>query len=374
MSKSSPCSHIYPEVGSPFFWSLSATKEFGQALADFEERNLKFMEEVAKTQFAHTPPGWATPHKVLYKLRTFSLLDFTKKGKEQGTPVFIVPPFAGHSSVIADFHHKQSLVETLLEEGIERVLCVDWHSATPDMKDYEIDDYLSQLHVAINDLKEPVHLVGLCQGGWLISLYAARFPKNVASLVIAGSPIDTQAGKGVIKAYVNTLDMDFYERLVVSGGGLLKGAYMLDGFKSMHPEEHYVDKYISLYEHIDDKDYITRTETFERWYEYTLNLPGRWYLQVVHDLFKGNKFAKGHFVALGVRLDPKTITCPTYLLAGARDDITPKEQVFRAKELFGTPQGKIVIDLAAGGHIGLFMGGAALTQNWPKIAAWLKGL
>lgn len=374
MSKSSPCSHIYPEVGSPFFWSLSAAKEFGKSLVNFEERNLRFVEEVAKTQFASTPPTWTTPHKILYKLRAFSLLDFTKKGNAQGTPVFIVPPFAGHSSVIADFHHKQSLVETLMGEGMERVLCVDWHSATPDMKDYEIDDYLSQLHVAISDLKEPVHLVGLCQGGWLISLYAARFPQNVASLVIAGSPIDTQAGEGAIKEYVNTLDMAFYERLVETGGGLLKGAYMLDGFKSMHPEEHYVDKYISLYEHIDDKDYVTRTENFERWYEYTLNLPGRWYLQVVRELFKANNFAKGHFEALGVRLDPKDITCPTYLLAGERDDITPKEQVFRAKELFGTPQDKIKVDLATGGHIGLFMGRGALTQNWPKIAAWLKGL
>lgn len=374
MVKDNKSLHIFPEVGSPFFWSLCAAKEVGNSLMKLEEKNLKFVEEVVKTQVVKGAPPWATPHKKRYALETFSLLDFSKKSSASHAPVLIVPPFAGHSSTIADFHHSQSLVETLLQEGLTRVFCLEWHSATPEMKDYTLDVYLAQLHVAISDLKEKVHLVGLCQGGWLISLYAARFPEHVASLVIAGSPIDTQAGSGVIKEYVNTLDIKFYEDLVASGGGLLKGAYMLDGFKSMHPEEHYVDKYIELYEHIDDPDYVTRTENFERWYEYTLNLPGRWYLQVVRELFKENKFARGEFEALGMPVRPASIVCPTYLLAGARDDITPQEQVFEAKNLFGTPKDKIVTDLAAGGHIGLFMGHGALTQNWPKIAAWLKSL
>jgi poly(3-hydroxyalkanoate) synthetase len=239
------------------------------------------------------------------------------------------------------------------------------------MKDYDINTYLSELNVCVDDLGGAVDLVGLCQGGWLAAMYAARFRDKVNTLTLAGAPIDTSAGKSVIKQYAHDFPMEYYEELVTMGGGVLKGEFMLEGFKSMHPEKQYFEKYAELYEHIDDPKFVKRFETFERWYEYTLNLPGRWYLQVIRELFKENRFFKGKFVGLGKRLDLKDITCPVYLLAGKRDDITPKEQVFNAEKRLGTPKNKIARDLAEGGHIGLFMGSKPLSDNWSKIAAWV---
>jgi poly(3-hydroxybutyrate) depolymerase len=63
---------------------------------------------------------------------------------------------------------------------------------------------------------------------------------------------------------------------------------------------------------------------------------------------------------------------PVYLLAGASDDITTKEQVFDAEKLLGTPASAIEKTLAPGGHIGLFMGRRTLTDVWPKIARWIR--
>ncbi|MFD2837258.1 hypothetical protein ACFS3C_13800 [Azotobacter vinelandii] len=88
-----------------------------------------------------------------------------------------------------------------------------------------------------------------------------------------------------------------------------------------------------------------------------IDLPGRWYLQVIGQLFKENRLARGEFAGLGRRLDLRDITCPLYLLAGEGDDITSPEQVFNAANLVGTPQERIVRQLVPGGHIGLFMGG-----------------
>jgi poly(3-hydroxyalkanoate) synthetase len=65
------------------------------------------------------------------------------------------------------------------------------------------------------------------------------------------------------------------------------------------------------------------------------------------------------------------IRCPVYLLAGEADDITPKEQVFAAEHLVGTPKAKIAKALAPGGHIGLFMGAKTLRERWPQIARWI---
>ena len=113
---------------------------------------------------------------------------------------------------------------------------------------------------------------------------------------------------------------------------------------------------------------------FDSWYEDPLDLPGRWYLQAIRELFKENRLAKGEFVALGRRLDLKAITCPLYLLAGESDDITTKEQVFEAETLVGTPKGRIEKKLAPGGHIGPFMGSRTLKETWPAIGRWLSDL
>lgn len=203
------------------------------------------------------------------------------------------------------------------------------------------------------------------------TMFAARFPHKVRSLVLAGSPIDTDAGHGPIKKMAHRLPMSFYEEMVAAGDGRMLGQAMLAGWKDMHPEKQYVDKYIDLYAHIEDKSYVKRTEGFERWYENPIDLPGRYYLQAIEDLFKKNRLAKGEFVALGRRLDLKQITQPTYLLAGEADDITTREQVFGAEPLLGTPARDIVKKLVPGGHIGLFMGANTLADSWPDIARWI---
>ena len=46
--------------------------------------------------------------------------------------------YAGHSAMIADYHQGQSLMETLLANGLDRVFLTDWKPATEDTKDLEI--------------------------------------------------------------------------------------------------------------------------------------------------------------------------------------------------------------------------------------------
>ncbi|MFD2405236.1 alpha/beta fold hydrolase [Azorhizophilus paspali] len=331
-------------------------------------RNLRFIQEEVKIH-GELRPSLATPNQVRLDLRTMFLRDYGRPG--EGVPTLVDAPYAGHTAMIADYHAGQSLVETLLANGIGHVALTDWKSATEDMKDFEIDNYLGELVVAIDDLGGRVNIVGLCQGGWTATMLAARFPNKVNSLVLAGAPIDTDAGDTPIRRMVHESPISFYEDLVALGGGLMKGELMLQGWKNMHPGEHYILEHIDLYEHIDDPAYLRKKETFESWYENPLDLPGRWYLQVIGQLFKENRLARGEFAGLGRRLDLRDITCPVYLLAGEGDDITSPEQVFNAANLVGTPQERIVRQLVPGGHIGLFMGARTLTERWPEIARWI---
>ncbi len=355
----------------PAFWPMAmATSMFDQGVAA-AAKNIEFVDEEIKIH-EDLRPKLATSNRLRLDLRTMALRDYGQEvGKPGGIPTLIDAPHAGHTAMIADYHKGQSLVQTLLDNGIAHVALTDWKSATDDMKDFEVDNYLADLVVVIDDLGGRVNLVGLCQGGWMAAMIAARFPDKVNSLVLAGAPIDANAGDGPIKQMAQKTPLSFYADLVALGGGLMKGKFMLQGWKNMHPQQHYMQDQIDLYEHIDDPAYIAKEETFDSWYENPIDLPGRWYLEVIQQIFKENRLARGEFVGLGRKLDLRKIVCPTYLLAGASDDITTPEQVLDAANYIGTPKHQIVSKTVAGGHIGLFMGARTLKDHWPDIARWV---
>jgi poly(3-hydroxybutyrate) depolymerase len=359
------------EHSVPWFWPFAAAIEMQEEGLRIFQDNLRYAAEAEQIE-APPLPDWATSNRVLLDLDTMYLRDFSgSSGSIDAIPVLIDAPYAGHSATIADYAKGQSLVETLLASDIKRVLVTDWKPATEEMRDFDIDKYLADINIAVDKLGGRVSLVGLCQGGWMSAMYACRFPEKVCSLVLAGSPINTDAGDGPIKKIAHELPLSFYKEMVAAGGGRMLGQFMLAGWKNMHPGEQYFGKFIDLYEHIEDKCYIERTERFERWYENPIDLPGRYYLQAIQLLFKENRFAKGEFIGLGRKLSLKDVKVPVYLLAGEADDITTKEQVFDAERLLGTPVGKIEKKLVPGGHIGLFMGSQTLKEAWPNIAQWI---
>jgi hypothetical protein len=83
-------------------------------------------------------PPLQTPNQVRLDLRTMVLRDY---GKPSDIPTLVNAPYAGHTAVIADYCDGQSLVQTLLANGIGHVALTDWKPAIDDMKDLEIDNF-----------------------------------------------------------------------------------------------------------------------------------------------------------------------------------------------------------------------------------------
>jgi poly(3-hydroxybutyrate) depolymerase len=166
------------ENSVPFFWPLAPWAELGKEAAETFKKNLDFAREEVKEKF-ELEPVWATPNEVIYDLNTLRLRDFSDVAARSDSsiiPTVIDPPYAGHNSTIADYAQGQSVVETLRASGIRRLLCLDWKSATEEMKDYNIDIYLAELNAVVDDLGGRINLIGLCQGGWMAAMFAARYP------------------------------------------------------------------------------------------------------------------------------------------------------------------------------------------------------
>jgi len=316
------------------------------------------------------PPDWATPNKVKLELPTMRLRDFSTA--RDGVPTLICAPFALHGSTIADFAPGHSLVRVLRQAGLHHLLVTEWRSATPQMRFFCIDNYLADLNVAVDELGGAVELVGICQGGWLALIYAARFPDKVRRLVIAGAPIDIHAGSSRLSQLAATTPLAVFQELIRIGDGRVHGRQVLGLWGPKALSSDLIHRILDLKDDAatsGNNDLIAR---FRSWHAWTVDLPGSYYLQVVDQLFQQNQLATGRFVALGHRIDLTAVRIPVFLLAARDDDLVAPAQIFATEHLIGTHKSQIETAVAPCGHLGLFVGARALRQVWPRIASWLN--
>ncbi len=314
-------------------------------------------------------PKWATPHTIALELKTVRLRDFSAEAK--GSPTLLCAPFALHGAAITDFAPRHSLVAALCRTGLHRVLATDWRSASPEMRFLGIDNYLADLNVLVDEIGGPVDLIGLCQGGWLALVYAARFPEKVRKLVLAGAPIDIAAAPSALSALADASPLAVFHELVRLGDGLVPGRKVLKfwGVESVDAED--ARQVLQTAESIGSAAFNRLEARFRDWYAWTLNLPGTFFLEAVEKLYKRNELATGSFVALGQRIDLATVKTPIFLLAARDDELVAPPQLFAAEHLVGTPAHNVRKVMVAGRHVGLFTGKTVLENTWPSIVRWL---
>jgi poly(3-hydroxyalkanoate) synthetase len=341
----------------------------GTLLHGFRPGDLHRWLELMST---HRRPTWSTPNEVVFEAPIARLRDFSTRRPRGLVPTLVLPPQAGHDSCIVDFSAEQSQMRTIVSAGLERALTLDWLGATAETADATIDDYLDVIDRAVEHCGGRVNLIGDCQGGWLATLYAALAPERVNTLTIAGAPIDFHAGEPVIHEVLRHLapdgDLHFYEALVASGGGVLKGEHMLSGFILIQPGAE-MERQLALLTSIDDPAHVARYSEFEDWFKHTQDIPGGFYLWIVRHLFRDNALVRGSLKVGGRGVSLERIDMPLNLLAGATDHITPPDQVFALAGAASTPSEHVVRDVTAGGHLGLFMGHVALREHWPALLA-----
>ncbi|WP_426608719.1 alpha/beta fold hydrolase [Bradyrhizobium sp. McL0616] len=309
---------------------------------------------------------WTTPNFVALELATMRLRDCSRT--RSGQPALVCAPYALHRALIADFAPGHSVVQSLQNGGIDRVYLTDWRSATPHMRYLSIDSYLGDLNVAIDEIGAPVDLVGLCQGGWLSLLYAARFPAKVRRLVLVGAPVDLSIDSALSQLARNAPEM-VYDQLVARGGGNVSGEEMLQVWSKAPGRD---DIAVALQKNLADEAGAALLARFDRWNTETLNLPGSYYLQIVNWIFRENRIANGNFTALGRAIDLKHVKAPVFLLAGLDDEVVPAAQALAAAKLLGTSPAFVAAASEPCTHLGLFMGAQTHTRAWPRIAEWLR--
>jgi poly(3-hydroxyalkanoate) synthetase len=351
-----------------FFWPALVAASATETASSIAMHLLGFSADADDAQTPPEPEG-ATPSRIALELHAVRLRDFTV-GKS-GVPTLLCPPLALHGAAIADLAAGHSLVAALREAGIERLFMADWRPASADMRFLGIDEYLSDLNVLVDHLGGLVDLVGLCQGGWLSLVYAGRFPAKVRKLVMAGAPVDIAVQQSGLSAIAAATPLIVFESLVKSGDGLVIGRNVAP-FWGNETDANDIRESLQIVQPIDSPEFMRLEAVFKNWNSWTINVPGKYYLEVVAKLYKCNELASGNFVALGKRIDLSRLLLPMYLLAASADKVVAPEQLLAVERLVGTPPESIRHAIAPCGHLSLFMGRRTLEEFWPGIVRWMK--
>jgi poly(3-hydroxyalkanoate) synthetase len=352
----------------PFLWPALAA-------ASASEMVSAVAKELAHLAAGHTStstrrePRWTTPNRIALELPSLRLREFSAEGDDIAT--LICAPLALHDATLTDFAPDHSLVAALRIAGLRNIFVTDWRSANPEMRFFSIDSYLADINVVVDELGGCVNLVGLCQGGWMGLIYAARYPSKIHRLVLAGAPVDINAGESELSRIAHTVPTFVFKQLVELGDGRVRGAHLLQLWKHPPLEPDAIHDLLQIPDDIFTPRSSRLITLFREWHARPVDLPGTYYLQVVQWLYKENQLATGRFATLGRRIDLSIVRGPMFLLAARDDEIVAPEQLFAARHLVGTKGRQIRKETVACSHLGLFMGANTLLHTWPKIARWL---
>jgi|SRR5579864_183599 len=360
-----PARHHFPNLA--FLWPALVAAQASEMTAFFARQFTALA--VGCDRPAIQEPQWATPHTVAVELETVRLRDFTTAAG--GAPALLCAPFALHGAAVCDLAAGHSLVAALRNAGLGRLFVTDWRSATAEMRFLGIDDYLSGLNVLVDQIGAAVDLIGLCQGGWLALIYAARFPAKVRKLVLAAAPIDIAAASSPLSALAEASPLAVFHELVRLGDGVIPGRNVLKfwGPEMVEPEN--IRQLLQTDAAIGSAAFARLEAVFRDWYSWTLDLPGKYFIEVVERLYKRNELTAGSFIALGQRVDLAKLNVPTFLLAARDDELVAPPQLFAVARLIGTAPHDLRQATAPCRHVGLFMGKDILRDVWPAVARWL---
>jgi poly(3-hydroxybutyrate) depolymerase len=353
---------------SPFLWPALAAVSASDIASAFVKELGNFNASYT-TNSSFGKSTWTTPNRVALELPSVRVREFFV---DQGSiPTLVCAPFALHDATLTDFAPDHSLIAALQLAGLRNVYVTDWRSATPEMRFLSIDCYLADLNVAVDDLGGCANLVGLCQGGWMALVYAARYPSKVHGLVLAGAPVDLNAERSELSQVARSVPVYVFEQLVALGDGRVRGRHLMQLWKHPSFEPKAIHALLQISDEIASPPSSRLIRLFREWYARLVDLPGTYYLQVVQWLYRDNRLATGRFVALGRPIDLSMVRCPIFLLAARDDEIVAPGQLLATRHLVGTNGKNLLSETVACTHLGLFMGATVLSQTWPKVARWL---
>jgi polyhydroxyalkanoate synthase subunit PhaC len=313
-----------------------------------------------------------TPKDVVYREDKLVLYRYQRPASAEAsvrTPLLICYALVNRPYMM-DLQPDRSLIRGLLQRGLD-VYLIDW--GYPDGADryLDLDDYILRYldhcvrHLCEASGHERINLLGVCQGGTMSLCYAALHPRRLRNLVTMVTPVDFHTPENLLTKWAAHLDFDALVRTT----GNVPGEWLNALFVSLLPFRLTSQKYMTLSDHLDDPKAVKNFLRMEKWIFDSPDQAGEMFRQFMTQFVRENRLAAGTLQLGGRAVDLKQIDMPLLNIYALQDHLVPPSASRPLARLTGSA------DYTAhefdGGHIGIYVSGAAQREIPVRIAGWL---
>jgi poly[(R)-3-hydroxyalkanoate] polymerase subunit PhaC len=336
----------------------TAGMNFVQGLRNFfedYERHASGRPPVGTERFRVGRDVATAPGQVIYQNELIELIQYAPTTEQVRTePVLIVPAWI-MKYYILDLSPANSLVRYLTSRGFT-VFMISWKNPEirnlhrgPDA-DYGMDDYRQLGIMAALDaidaiVGKPVHGVGYCIGGTLLSIAAAAMARDGDARLktvtfLAAQQDFTEAGE--LTLFINESQIHFLEDLMWTQGHL-EARQMAGAFQLLRSNDLIWSRIVREYlmgERIQMTDLMA-------WNADATRMPYRMHSEYLRRLFLNNDLAEGRFKVEGRPIALTDIRVPIFAVGTERDHVAPWRSAFKVHLLTNTA---VTFLLTTGGH------------------------
>ena len=327
----------------------------------------------------------------LPSLRAIDISTEVKHALQNYTVVFA--PRAGHHSNIAErvalYLRDQGLTRMAIVEqkcADDIPLCVDQKRHRENF-DSQIDQYRQILAHLRHLTGYPPHLIAVCQPGPLLMSTLILNPQLAKTFGSAGSPMHTEAEKGVLTDFARLMGEHYIDELMRFCGHAtpskrpghgrqnFDGALQVLGFYYLGMDQHVRNfKQLLLDLKQGNTESAERQMEFYRWYHTVHHFPAGFIQDTYKKIFIKNELIRGKLSVgnkiIGIKDYPGHV--PIWALGGSQDKIAPPLQATGHLELINAvSEGDKLNLICSGGHMGLFRSEKILKAFYSRIAAFI---
>ena len=362
---------------NPFAAALDAHTETLEAVTDATEKAEMAPEKMATME---TIDVGMTPSEVVYTENKLELLHYKPEdagievpAEEQNeVPILIVYALI-NKPFILDLQPDRSVVRRLLEAGHD-VYLIDWNEPSRLDQHLGLHDYINRyIDNCVDEVRErsgqdSINILGYCMGGTFSAIYTALYPEKVNALALMAAGLYFEDTGGVLEEWGSE---EYYDpEAVVETYGNVPATMLDDGFKLLDPVDNYVRKYITLYENLENDDFVENFARMERWLDEAIDLAGRAYVEFLREIYQNNSLYNDELELDGEHVDVGNIQVPMLQIMGEYDHLIPPAASKPFNDVVGTPEEDITVIQYPTGHIGMSVSGSTHEEVWPKVCDW----
>jgi polyhydroxyalkanoate synthase len=313
----------------------------------------------------------ATPGKVVLRNDLIELIQYAPAtDRVYAQPVLIVPAWI-MKYYILDLSPQNSLVRYLVSRG-HTVFIVSWKNPNESDRALGMDDYLTLgVNAAVDAVSsivpgQPIHSVGYCIGGTLLSIAAAHYRAEHRTMLGSMTLLAAQqdfSEPGELSVFISPRQIEMLET-VMERTGVLKSEQMAAAFTLLRSRDLLWNPAVNSY--IRGKR--EAPNDLMAWNADGTRMPYRMHAEYLRQLYLNNALAVGSFTALGKSIDLAAIDVPMFVVGTETDHVAPWKSVYKARGL--TRSSDYTFLLTSGGHNAGIVSGPVHPRRRHRVRTW----